>query len=241
MFYFRFQTENERESTLARSDNNNKIIYTIKEQVYNILKNQILDGTYQAGDWLQEAKIAKELKVSRSPVREALQQLLGDGLVVNIPNKGVYVREMTERDMQDIFEVRMCFEMLGIRRSVETLTPQIRGELRAIKEKLLQSYEAGDKKSYMREDSRLHQLLIELTGNKLIQDISVRLYTMEHISRTLSLYSDDRFAESLEEHLGIIDGLLEGNVEKALSYNEKHLRLAQEVSIRQVQKTAKSS
>lgn len=224
---------------MARS--NNKIIYTIKEQVYNILKNQILDGTFRPGEWLQEAKIAKDLKVSRSPVREALQQLLGDGLVVNIPNKGVFVREMTERDMQDIFEVRMCFETLGIRRSVETLTSQIREELMEIRAELIKSFEAGDKKSYMREDTRLHQLLIELTGNKLIQDVSVRIYTMEHISRTIALYSDERFAMSLEEHLGIIDGLLEGNVDKALVSNERHLRLAQEESIKQVQKSTKQS
>lgn len=217
---------------MYRSDN--RINYTIKEQVYSILKGQILDGTFRPGQWLQEAKIANDLGVSRSPVREALQQLLGDGLAVNIPNKGVFVKEITEQDMLDIFEVRLCFESVGIQRSLQNLNDEIRGQLLDIKEKLLQYFQAGDKQSYIREDSRLHQLLILLTGNKLIQDVSVRIYTMEHLSRTISLYSPERFVESLEEHMGVINGILQGDVEKAQEYNERHLMLAREESIKQV-------
>ena len=99
---------------------------TIKEQVYETLKQGILSGAFQPGEWLQEAKIAKSLSVSRSPVREALQQLLGDGLAVNVPNKGVYVKKITTKDMQDIFEVRMCFETIGIQKSAQNLTDEIR-------------------------------------------------------------------------------------------------------------------
>lgn len=217
----------------------NKIIYTIKEQVYNILKEQILDGTFRPGQWLQEAKIAKDLGVSRSPIREALQQLLGDGLAVNIPNKGVFVKEITEQDMLDIFEVRICFESVGIRRSVENLSDSKMLELQDIKANLIEYYQAGDKKNYIRADSRLHQMIIQLSGNKLIQDVSVRIYTMEHLSRTISLYSPERFVESLEEHIGVIDGLLQGDVDKALHYNEKHLMLAREESIKQLHLNSK--
>lgn len=213
---------------------NNKINYTIKEQVYNIIKDKILNGTYPPGQWLQEAKIANELEVSRSPVREALQQLLGDGLVVNIPNKGVFVKEITEQDMQDIFEVRMCFETIGIRNSVDKLTDEIREQFLEIKQKLIQFAKQMDKSNYIQEDSRLHQLFIQLTGNNLIRDVSVRIYTMEHLSRTISLYSPERFIESLEEHIGMIDGILEGNVEKALEYNGRHLLLARQESIKQL-------
>lgn len=215
-------------------ENDNRINYTIKEQVYNILKGRILDGTFQSGQWLQEAKIAKDLGVSRSPVREALQQLLGDGLAVNIPNKGVYVKKITEQDMLDIFEVRTCFESVGIQQSSQNMTAEIREELVDIRKKLIQFYEAQDKQNYIREDARLHQLLIRLTGNKLIQEVSVRLYTMEHLSRTISLYSPERFIESLEEHLGVIDGILKRDTKKAQEYNERHLRLAREESIKQV-------
>jgi DNA-binding GntR family transcriptional regulator len=77
-------------------------------------------------------------------------------------------------------------------------------------------------------------LIIKLSGNKLIQDVSIRIYTMEHLSRTISLYSPERFIESLEEHIGMIDCILEGDIEKALEYNESHLALARLESIKQV-------
>ena len=223
---------------ISMENTNTPIRYTtIKDQVYNILKEQILNGTFQPGEWLQEAKIAKSLSVSRSPVREALQQLLGDGLAINIPNRGVFVKKITVKDMQDIFEVRSCFESIGIQKSVDTLTDEVRDELLEIKDNLIKSYETGDKASYIMEDTRLHKLIIKLSGNQLIIDLSVRIYTMEHLSRTTSLYDDKRFRESLAEHVGVIDNILEGNTEQALVYNERHLRLAREVSLRQVDAT----
>ncbi len=207
---------------------------TIKEQVYQTLKERILSGTFQPGEWLQEAKIANSLSVSRSPVREALQQLLGDGLAVNVPNKGVYVKKITTQDMQDIFEVRSCFETIGIRRSANTLTDEIRDELISIRENLLKYYETGDKENYIIQDALLHKSIVRLSGNQLIVDLSVRIYTMEHLSRTTSLYSSERFRESVTEHIGIIDSILEGNTEKALEFNNRHLNLAREESLRQV-------
>jgi len=212
-----------------------KINFTIKEQVYSILKGKILDGTFCPGQWLQESKIANDLGVSRSPVREALQQLLGDGLAVNIPNKGVFVKQITEKDMLDIFQVRMCFETLGIQHSQENMTDEIRQQLIDLKTKLNHFYQAQDKQNYIREDSRLHQLIIQLTGNKLIQDVSVRIYTMEHLSRTISLYDTERFNESLAEHIGTIDGILQGDISLALEYNNRHLILAREESVKQIQ------
>ena len=69
------------------------IANTIRDQVYQLLKDEICDGRYEPGYWLQEKELAQRLKVSRSPVREALRQLSRDGLVRDIPNKGVFVRE----------------------------------------------------------------------------------------------------------------------------------------------------
>ena len=64
------------------------IANTIRDQVYQLLKNEICEGVYEPGYWLQEKELAQRLRVSRSPVREALLQLSRDGLVKNIPNRG---------------------------------------------------------------------------------------------------------------------------------------------------------
>ena len=79
-------------------------IKTIRNQVYQILKDDICEGRFAPGQWLQENELAERLCVSRSPIREALRQLASDGLVVEIPNKGVFVKEFTARDIEEIFD-----------------------------------------------------------------------------------------------------------------------------------------
>lgn len=80
--------------------------YTLRGRVYNKIREAILDGTYQPEEELREIAIGKTLGVSRTPVREALRQLELEGLVYIIPNKGAYVRGITEEDIRDIYMIR---------------------------------------------------------------------------------------------------------------------------------------
>ena len=89
-------------------------IKTIRNQVYQILKDDICEGRFAPGQWLQENELAERLCVSRSPIREALRQLASDGLVVEIPNKGVFVKEFTARDIEEIFDLRVLLEDYAI-------------------------------------------------------------------------------------------------------------------------------
>ena len=72
-------------------------IQTISDQVYSILRRKICEGEYAPGSWLQEVDLCDQLGVSRSPVREALRRLVSDGLVINIPNKGTFVKSSPAR------------------------------------------------------------------------------------------------------------------------------------------------
>lgn len=87
---------------------------TIKEQVYQILRRELVRQRYEPGEWLQENEIAERLNVSRSPVREALRMLTGEGLLVEIPRKGVYVRKLTEDKIRENFSIRCLLEVNAI-------------------------------------------------------------------------------------------------------------------------------
>ena len=76
-------------------------IVTIKQQVYHIIKKRIANGTYEHGQRLQENDLAEDLMVSRSPVREALKQLVFEGVLEEFPNKGVYLRNFSGKDIRD--------------------------------------------------------------------------------------------------------------------------------------------
>ena len=97
-------------------------VQTIRDQIYKIIRNSLWRGEYTPGQRLQEVELANRLHVSRSPVREALKQLVSDGLVIEIPNKGVYVKKFMVRDIDEIFDVRLMLESYAIRRSPQYMS-----------------------------------------------------------------------------------------------------------------------
>ena len=106
-----------------------RTITTMREQVYQILRDNICRGVYAPGTRLQELDIAESLDVSRSPVREALRQLAADGLLLEIPNKGVYVKEFTSKDIEEIFDLRVMLEAYAIYHSAGHQTSARRDRL----------------------------------------------------------------------------------------------------------------
>ena len=76
-------------------------ITTIKQQVYEILRDDICSGVYAPGQQIQETELSKKLEISRSPIREALRQLVSEGLAVEYPNRGVFVKTYTPKDIEE--------------------------------------------------------------------------------------------------------------------------------------------
>lgn len=203
-----------------------RTISTIREQVYYILRDEICRGVYPAGTRLQEADLTKRLEVSRSPVREALRKLASEGLLSEIPNKGVYVKEFSTKDIEEIFELRVLLESYGIYHSEGHITPERREKLLGILAELETSFRRGDLESYTAADEDLHNQIVHLADNSLVNDTYERVRSMNQQFRVLSLMSSRRFMESLEEHRSIIQNIIEGNLQEADEINRHHLQLA---------------
>ncbi len=205
-----------------------KPVSTIKQQVYQIIKDDICNGVYQPGQWLQETDLSATLQVSRSPIREALRQLVADGLVVEYPNRGVFVKEYTTKDIEDVFDLRILLESYAIMNSGKNITVDDIRKLNAHLDNLSHFHGIGDLESYIKEDTELHQLIIELSGNDLVISVYDRVYSMIQQFRIYSLMSTERFDDSLTEHSDIIRNLLAGNAKEADRLNRQHLQLARE-------------
>lgn len=220
----------------------NSISPTIKDQVYAILKEEICNGIHADGQRLHENELATRLKVSRSPVREALRQLASDGLVLELPNKGAFVKELTTSDIDDIFEIRLLLECYGIRRSAEHLTDEIRANLRKYHDGLIRFHAASNLPEYMAVDGRLHSTLIQISGNALAQSVYGKISSLALKFRVTSLLGKQRFDESVEEHCSIINSILEGDPVAAMAMNERHLQRAKHKVIDHIisQKEAKT-
>ena len=201
-------------------------VQTIRSQIYQILRNALWRGEFTPGQRLQEVDLANQLHVSRSPVREALRQLAADGLVIEIPNKGVYVKTFTAKDIDEIFDVRLMLESYAIRRSPQNMTDGQRAHLMEILQMLEQTHESGDLDRYVVADDDLHKQIIQLGGNSLVDDLYYRVRSMNQQFRIRSLSSHNRFQDSVAEHQDLITALVTGEVERAIEVNSRHLALA---------------
>lgn len=203
-------------------------IMTMKHQIYQILKKEICDGSFPPGHWLQEKELAAQLNVSRSPVREALKQLVDEGLAIEYPNKGVFVKEFTVKDIEEIYEVRILLESYAIKNSVKTITSSNIKDLMGLLQDLIKHYENNDLARYIETDTLLHQYIITLGGNSIVSDIYKRIYSQSQQFRIYSLTTQRRFDDSVTEHKNIVENLFSGNWKEADRINRIHLSLARE-------------
>ena len=209
-------------------------VKTISRQVYQILKDEIVSGVYQPNDWLQEKELAERLQVSRSPVREALRQLAADGLAVEIPNKGMFVRSFSLKEIMEIYEIRRMMESSALKSLKGKLTEEMKRTLESFREDFIRLHREENLDEYTNVDSAFHRYIIECTGNTILMELYRIVRTMNMTFRILSLRDKARFDESQKEHVQIIDHMIADEMEKAASVNDTHLTLAKETAIQQI-------
>lgn len=203
-------------------------ITTIKEQVYNVIKDNILNGYFKPGEKLQEKRIAEDLNVSRSPVREAIKELIGEGLLESIPNKSIYVKKLSNKDIIDIFEFRSMIEKYAIDKTILNLTEEKIKRLDELLEELEESYKANDFHEYCQVDVSIHNEIILMSENMVVYNAIKNIFSLMQPFRIISLHSPKRFDESFFEHKEILEGIKEKNFERAWNANSTHLKLAKE-------------
>lgn len=185
--------------------NNNK--RTLKEKAYLTLKEKILTQKLRAGDSLAEVDLAKELGVSRTPVREALLQLQRDQLVEILPNRGAHVTFITLKDLKDTFQLLQILEGAAARLASELIDQNKLAEMENEFITLQKRGNVIDSMEEQRVGLQLHELVLQSTGNGRMIDI---LQGIRQQIRTLCLNSikrPGRANEAVREHLQVIAGL----------------------------------
>ena len=106
---------------------------SLTDEILNIVRDRILRGEYKIGQKIKETQIAEELKVSRTPIREAFKQLEMEGLIDYVPNRGCFAKGFTAQDIEDLYSVRKALEVLAVEWAVERIDDD---QLAQLKEKL---------------------------------------------------------------------------------------------------------
>lgn len=103
--------------------------FSLTDEIADIVRDRILKGEYEIGEKIKENQIASELKVSRTPIRDAFKQLENEGLIDYVPNRGCFAKGFTQQDVDDIYAVRTALEQLAVERAVQRITEEELAEL----------------------------------------------------------------------------------------------------------------
>lgn len=199
---------------------------SLADAVYERLENDILCGVYPPGELLSELHLCRLLDVSRTPVREALKRLAQEGLMEET-SRGMTVIGITEKDIEDIYEIRARIEGLATRLCVGTMTDRNLSELRDIVE--LQAFytERATPEQIRDTDSAFHSLIYRYCGNRTLTHLLTTLHHRVQRYRQLSVVSPERAKSAVTEHRGIYEALVARDAEQAEALAVAHVRNAQ--------------
>jgi DNA-binding GntR family transcriptional regulator len=213
---------------------------TKKEQAYRQLRGHLLSRAMRPGDRLLEVPLAEKLGISRIPLREAIDQLAGEGLVERVPGFGSYVRSASPKDLREIYEMREVLECYAVEKAAGTMTGAQLGHLDdlcgEIRSALAEYRKTGKWTPASRErllgaDAAFHQTIASAADNEHLRKEIARL---QSVSELLSYRPDvaadelEAMTRSAEEHLGILESLRRSNGAAARGRMSKHLRRAAE-------------
>ncbi len=168
---------------------------------YEYLKNAILDGRLAAGESLLEEQLALQLQVSRTPLREALQRLESDELVVRQSNGRLLVAPLSVQQVEELFTVRSLIEGLVARQATERMTPEVLEKLRRITETMEQAAREGRTEAVSLHGEEFHTLLYGLSQNRYTIRLLAQLKDQIRRYRRIGPVSDaERAVRAAGEH-----------------------------------------
>lgn len=197
--------------------------FSLTDEIVDIIRDRILKGEYKIGEKIKENQIATELKVSRTPIREAFKQLETEGLIDYIPNRGCFAKGFTRQDIEDIYAVRKALEILAVEWAVNRITSE---QIQSLQDQsdLMEFYTARkDSKKVLEINTDFHDVIYNATGSRFMAQV-LRSYK-EYIEQTRKVifYEQEYLEEIFEEHKAVLMAIMSKDAEAAKEAMAKHL------------------
>lgn len=194
---------------------------SLVELAYSSIRQSILAGDFAPGEHLVESRIATELEISRAPVREAMQRLSQEGLTVEKPRRGSFVREVDGESMVDIYNARVAVECAAVRLAVRNHAPL--APMEATLAAMEKSAARGELSKTVDLELRIHEQVCEASGN---QYLTLIFHTLIGPVR-IALGMDDAAYEALEdvatEHVPLLEAMRQGDADLAVKTMHEHI------------------
>ncbi|CAG2129139.1 putative HTH-type transcriptional regulator YdfH [compost metagenome] len=172
------------------------------------LREAIVEGVLSPGSRLSEVQIAKQLNVSRTPMREAFVQLEREGLVTILPRVGAHVRTVTRRDVEEIYTVRAALECLAVQEAAARITPLGAAQLDDVLTAMRVAVDAGDATSYVDALDRFYTIIMAIADNRTLQETHLSLMGPVRRLRRIAMVRGGRMRASFDQSVRIRDAIV---------------------------------
>src|SRR3954471_10830432 len=196
---------------------------SLHDEVASQLRARIFDGELTPGTFLDEVRLAEQMKISRTPLREALKVLTAEGLVRHEPRRGCFVNEVTEQDLDEIFPVIALLEGRCAFEAARNASDAELHELDGLHERLERHAKARRINDYYATNHIIHEAIIKLADNRWLAQVIGDLRKILKLARLQQLHAPGRLDQSLSEHLAVFAALRARDPEGAEAAMRTHL------------------
>ncbi len=196
----------------------------LSKKAYRALKEAIVRGDIKSNAKLTLNEIAQYMGISKTPIREAINQLASEGLVELIPNKGIIINEISIDDYQEILQIRATLDGLIAEIAATKITEKEVTTMMGIISNMEKSVKNDNRLVYNDLDIKFHDLLLNITGNHKLVEVYNHLILQSHKFRLRTLKLAYRMSKSLAEHKNIALKVKKGNPLAANKASQKHIK-----------------
>lgn len=199
------------------------------EKAYDLLKQRLVAGSYPPGAQLKEEHIARELGLSRTPVRAALKHLIEDGLATLDERRGVRAAEWTDADIQETYHLRSLLEAHAAQRAAQRTNPALVAELEQLNRQMAAAIAKGGPEmatTLHSINSRFHRAIVEASASPRLKMLLGTIVDMPVIVRSFFVSTRGDLQQSLQHHRDVTDAIASGDGEVAAQAMQLHLRIA---------------
>jgi len=202
---------------------------SIEDQIYKIIKDKIIWHKIKMGERIIDKKLAEKLGVSRSMVRQVFTALVKEELLIMIPRSGFYVRKITKKEIEEIYNVRKVLETYATELAVPKIISRDIDKLEKVFKRAKRDLEKDEVKSFIETDTELHKLLVNNCGNEHLKKMINENNDRYAFYRIVDLNRIERAKESYFEHYEIFKAVKEKRAKFSAELMAKHIKNAKNI------------
>jgi len=201
---------------------------------YDVIKNSIMMGEFEPGQRLTEEALAEKLKISRTPVRGAIQQLVSDGLAIPFQRRGVVVREFSIDDIRQIYNLRALLESAAASEAASIRLPEDLIEIakfHTLYETAITNHDKSDISSIIniqQTNQAFHEAIYKATKNEHLHSLIAKVVVVPLVFRSFYWFEEQNFLQSIEAHKTILVAIENSEPERAKAAMQEHILLGRD-------------